>query len=239
MIRKVLLVAAAVAMPVGIIAASGTAGAGGPKPVTDVVTAPATASCTVSGGTLTFAHPIGIAVPGGYVPPAKNKGNKIAVAGVNLSCTSSAVSGTFTGVASGKVTTTNPTETAATFYSCTNLTGISPQPGGTVVGSLKVTWTAPVGQKFSSKSSKIAVTSIGGGTATLGGDTYGSFTIPGNPGTGNIVGAFPGSDTGASSTVVAYTSQDEVALTNECVSTSGLGSVTLGSGTTAGSGSLQ
>jgi hypothetical protein len=237
MIRKLLLVAAAVAMPMGIIAASGTAGA---KPVTDAVGAPATASCTVTGGSLTFKYAIGIQVPGGYAAPTKNKGNQIAVAGVDLSCTSSAVpQGTFTGVASGKVTTANTSESAATFYSCTNLQGISPQAGGTLTGKLKVTWTAPTNVKFSSKASTIGVASILGGTKTISGDSYGSFTIPGNAGTGSIVGAFPGSDGGASSTVTAYTAQDETALTTQCVSLGGLKTVSLGSGAEAGSANLQ
>src|ERR1700693_4949617 len=114
MIRKMLLIAAAVAMPVGVIAA--TAGTASAAKVVDQTGPPATASCTSSGGTLTFKYPIGLA-GGSYVFPVKNKGNQIKVAGVTLSCTSSAVSqGSFTGVLSGKIKTANPGETPAQEY---------------------------------------------------------------------------------------------------------------------------
>lgn len=224
MIRKTLLIAAAVAMPLGIIAAAGgTAFAGS---VSDPTGLPATASCTLSGGTLTFKYGIGLG--GAYVFPTKNKGNQIAVAGVNLSCTSSAVSGTFTGVASGKIKTANTSETATAFYSCTALTGVTPGPGGSVSGSLKVKWAAPAGQKFAGgKKTTIAVTSILGG---VNGGGYGTFTIPGNPGTGSIIGSFPGSDGGASSTTTSQTSVTEGTLAGDCTQAGGLKTITLSSG---------
>jgi hypothetical protein len=229
--KKLLLMAAIVALPVGVVAATaGTASAGG---VSDPTGAPATASCTLSGGSLSFKVPIGIVTTGGYQAPAKNKGNQIKVAGVTLTCTSSVVSGSFTGVAAGKIKTTNPSETPAQFYSCTSLEGVSPGPGGTLSGSLKVKWTPPVGQKFAGgKKSTIGVTSILGG---VNGSGDGTFTIPGNAGTGSITGSFPGSDAGASSTSTDATAQSEGTLAGECTSTGGLGTITLGSGT----GSLQ
>jgi len=226
MIRKLLLIAAAVAMPVGIIAASaGTASAKGVT--TDAVGAPATASCTTSGGTLTFKTPLGLA-GGSYVFPTKNKGNQITVAGVTFSCTSSAVSGTFSGTLSGKIKTTNPSDTAAQEYSCTALSGVSPAAGGTLAGTLKIKYTAPAGQKFSEKDSSIAVTSILGG---VNGSGDGTFTIPGNPGTGSISGAFPGSDAGASSTSTDATAASEATLATDCQTAPGLGTIALGSGT--------
>lgn len=229
MIRKMLMVAAAVAMPVGVIAA--TAGTASAKPVTDSV-AGATATCTTSGGTIGFHYAIGVAVPGGYVPPAKNKGQKITISGVDLSCTSSAVAGTFTGVASGKLASTNPGESAADFYSAASIEGNDPSAGGTLSGSLKVAWTAPPNQKFSSKDSVITIHSTVGGTTTIGGDTYGSFTIPGTT-PSSISGAFGGSDSGASSTTFAPTAQDEAALTVEATGAGGISTITLGSGSAA------
>jgi hypothetical protein len=226
MIRKLLLIAAAVAMPVGFIAATaGTASAG---KVIDPTLAPATANCTLSGGSLTFKVPIGIVTAGGYQAPAKNKGNQIKIAGVTLTCTSSVVTGSFTGTASGKIKTTHVGQDPATFYSCTGLLGVSPQPGATLSGSLKVKWSPPVGQKFASSKSVIGISSVSGG---VDGGGHGTFTIPGNPGTGSITGSFPGGDAGASSISTTATADTEGQLATQCSSTGGLSTVNLGSGT--------
>jgi hypothetical protein len=226
MLRKMLLIAAAVAMPVGVIAV--TAGTASAAKVTDQTGAPAAASCTTSGGTLTFKVPIGIVTPGGYQAPLKNKGNQIKVAGVNLNCTSSAVTGPFTGVLSGKIKTGNPADTPTMEYSCTALVGVSPQPGGFLTGALKIKWAAPAGTKFSEKKSALVVSSILGGVNMAG---QGTFTIPGNPGTGSISGGFPGSDAGASSTSTDATADTEATLANDCSGTTGLSTINLGSGT--------
>ena len=153
------------------------------------------------------------------------------MAGVTLTCTSSAVTGSFTGVAKGKIKTTDPSETPAQFYSCTGLLGVSPQPGGTLAGSLSVKWSPPLSpkQKFSAgKKTTIGITSIAGGVNMAG---QGTFTIPGNPGTGSLTGSFPGSDAGASSTSTDATADTEGTLANQCSSTAGLGTINLGSGT--------
>jgi hypothetical protein len=226
MIRKLLLIAAAVAMPVGFIATTaGTASAG---KVIDPTLAPATASCTSSGGSLTFKVPIGIVTPGGYVAPAKNKGNQIKVAGVTLTCTSSVVAGSFTGTASGKIKTTHVGQDPATFYSCVGLLGVSPQPGATLSGSLKIKWSPPVGQKFASSKSVSSITSVLGG---VDGGGHGTFTIPGNPGTGFISGSFPGSDAGASSSSTSATALTEAQLAPLCEAAGGVTTINLGSGT--------
>jgi hypothetical protein len=226
MIRKLLLIATAVAMPVGFIAATaGTASAG---KVVDATLAPATASCTSSGGTLTFKVPIGIVTPGGYVAPAKNKGNQIKIAGVTLTCTSSAVAGTFTGTASGKIKTTHVGEDPATFYSCIALVGVDPAPGATLSGSLKIKWSPPVGQKFASSKSVVGISSVLGG---VNGGGNGTFTIPGNPGTGSISDSFPGSDAGASSSATTATALTEAQLATLCSAAGGVSTIALGSGT--------
>jgi hypothetical protein len=224
MIRKLLLIAVAVAMPVSVIAAS--AGTASAKPIKDTTGAPSTASCTTSGGTLTFKTPLGLS-GGTYVFPTKNKGNQITVAGVTFSCTSSAVSGAFTGTLSGKIKTTNPGDTPAQEYSCTSLSGVSPAAGGTLTGTLKIKFTAPSGQTFSEKTSTIPVTSILGG---VNGSGDGTFTIPGT-GSGSISGAFPGSDAGASSTSTDATAANEATLAGDCQTAPGLGTIALGSGT--------
>jgi hypothetical protein len=212
-------------------AGSTTAGTASAKTVTDETGAPATASCTSSGGSLTFKTAIGIVTAGGYTAPTKNKGNQITVAGVTLTCTSSAVpQGSFTGTVSGKIKTTNPTETATQFYSCTALSGVSPSAGGTLNGSLKISWHAPAGVKFSAKTTTNAITSTLGG---VNGSGDGTFTIPGNPGTGSIVGGFPGSDGGASGTSTTATSDTETQLATQCEASGGLKTIGLGAGTSS------
>ena len=229
MIRKMLMVAAAVAMPVGVIAA--TAGTASAKPVTDTV-AGATATCTTSGGTIGFHYAIGVARPGRVRSPGQEQGaeDHDQRSGPVLHLVGGR--GTFTGVASGKLASTNPGESAADFYSAASIEGNDPSAGGTLSGSLKVAWTAPPNQKFSSKDSVITIHSTVGGTTTIGGDTYGSFTIPGTT-PSSISGAFGGSDSGASSTTFAPTAQDEAALTVEATGAGGISTITLGSGSAA------
>jgi hypothetical protein len=226
MLRKMLLIAAAVAMPVGVVAA--TAGTAAAAKVIDATGPPATASCTTSGGSLSFKVPIGIVTAGGYTAPTKNKGQQIKVAGVVLTCTSSAVSGTFTGTISGKIKTTNPTDTPAQEYSCTGLLGVSPAPDATLAGTLKVKWAVPGGQKFAGGTKTgIIVSSILGG---VNGGGQGTFTIPGNPGTGSLTGSFPGSDAGASSTSTDATADTEGQLAGLCTASGGVATIPLGSG---------
>jgi hypothetical protein len=229
MIRKMLLVAAAVAMPIGIIA--GTAGvASAHGSVTDTTTG-VDATCTSTGGTISFKTAIGVANGSGYVYPTKNKGQKIKITGVNLTCTSPAVSGTFTGVASGKLLSLNPTELPAVFYSAATILGNDPAAGGSLSGTLKIKWTPPPGQKFSDKVTINTINSVVGGIDTIGGDSYGSFAIPGST-PGSLSGAFAGTDNGATATSFEVTAQDETALTTEATTT-GISSLPLASGTAA------
>jgi len=65
----------------------------------------------------------------------------------------------------------------------------------------------------------------------VNGGGQGTFTIPGNPGTGSISGGFPGSDAGASSTSTDATADTEATLASDCSSTAGLSTINLGSGT--------
>jgi hypothetical protein len=220
------MVIAALAISSGTIAATATVAAA--KVTKDSVGAPATASCTSSGGTLTFKYPIGLG--SAYTPPAKNKGNQITVSGITETCTSSAVSGTFTGTVSGKIKTANKSESPATFYSCTSLEGVSPGPGGSLKGKLTIKWAAPAGQKFSPSKTKTAVSSVLGGTNASG---QGTFTIPGVAGTGSVSGAFPGSDGGASSSSTTATQDTETQLAAQCETASGLGTIALGSGSSS------
>ena len=149
---------------------------------------------------------------------------------MNLTCTSAAVSGSFTGVASGKLLSTNPSQDPATFYSAASILGNDPAPGGTLSGTLKIKWTAPVNQKFSDKKSAITINSVVGGVTAIGADIYGSFAIPGTT-PGSTAGAFGGTDSGASTTQFVPTAQDETALTAEATSAAGIATIALGNGT--------
>jgi hypothetical protein len=132
-------------------------------------------------------------------------------------------------VAKGKITTTNPSDTPAQEYSCTGLVGVSPAPGGTLSGSLKIKWSPPAGQKFAGgKKTLNTITSIKGGVDGTG---HGTFTIPGNPGTGSLSGSFPGGDAGASGTSTDATADTEATLAAQCQSAAGLSTINLGSGT--------
>jgi hypothetical protein len=230
MVRRILLLAVAGTMSLGFIVAS--AGSASAKGVVDWNFAPATASCTLSGGALIFKTPIGIVTPGGYAAPVRNKGNTITVAGVTLNCTSSLVpQGSFSGVLSGKIKTISVTDTPAQQYSCTDLTGVSPGPGGLMFGSLKIKWSAPGGVKFVQKKTVLQANSVLGG---VNGASEGTFIIPGDP--GNIIndftiGGFPGNDVGVSSTLTDATAQTETTLASDCTSPAGLGTISLGTGT--------
>ena len=146
-----------------------------------------------------------------------------------LTCTSSAVSGTFTGTVSGKIKTANPGESAATFYGCTTLLGVTPGPGGTQSGSLKIAWSPPAGQKFGG--GKKSLTSVSSTLGGVNGSGQATFTIPGHPGTGSVTGSFPGADAGASATSTDATVDNEAQLGAQCTTAAGLGTIALGTGT--------
>ncbi len=89
MIRKMLLVAAAIAMPVGVVAITGgTAGAGSPTPPDPAVT------CTVS-ATVTFAPP-GISKPGSITTSKTTTSSTSTTTFGGTGCTGSAPANTIT-----------------------------------------------------------------------------------------------------------------------------------------------
>jgi len=65
----------------------------------------------------------------------------------------------------------------------------------------------------------------------VNGGGQGTFTIPGNPGTGFIRGSFPGTDAGASSSSTTATLDTETQLASQCMAAGGLTTIALGSGT--------
>jgi len=160
--KKLLLTAAAVAMPLGLVAGTaGIAGAGGPK--TDVTHA--TITCTTVTGGLKFAPALTSA---GGSP--LNTSVKLALSG----CTVSGVAGVTVskGGGAGVLHSANNSATA--------LTGTT-----TVTGQITVKWASNV--KLTSKSSTLTVTattggvsgsyafiSVGAGQATVSGDFAGT-----------------------------------------------------------------
>ena len=146
---------------------------------------------------------------------------------MTLTCTSSAVVGTFTGSASGTISQTSST------YILTGISGLSSD-----VGSLTVKWKAPAGQKFSSKTSVLSFVDVFGGTGACvanPSDTCGTFTVPAGVANGGhaatVTGAFTGTDGGATSSTTSSTVQDEATLTSEGVGKKGVTKLTLASGT--------
>ncbi len=196
------------------------------------VGAPATASCTASGGKDVFEYPVGI--PGSsssYVPPSVNNGQVITVDHIHLSCTSPQVPHqTFDGTARGIVTITDPSDSPSQFYNCGYYTNDIPPAGGTLKGKLTVTWTSPVhGVTFVPNTSMVKYDSVVIGTTTVSGTEYETYSFPG-PGTVSVSGAFPGTDSGGTSTMTNLSQDTWTELDAACYTVPGVGAIHLASG---------
>ena len=204
MIRKLLVVAAAIAMPVSIVAVSGgMAGASNPR-----TAASDSISCSKITGTLTFSP-------------------KLTAAGYKSGKISTKVSGTLTGckvTGSTKITVTKGVVTGTLVGAagtstkpagkCTGLSG-----NGVETGNLTTKWTANV----STPNSVLGVKSDLGGTTGSGSTERGTFTIPGST-KGTASGSFLGANHGASDKSVAETTITPSAIISSCVK-SGLSSL--------------
>ena len=188
MIRKLLVVAAAIALPVSVVAVSGaTAGAAkGPSAKTD------TAVCTGLSGTVTFSMPLTNA---GYT-----SGVEVGTLSGSLSgCTASgtfpvtisgaSVSGTFSGKAGSAKHPSGQ---------CTGLLGTTKQKG-----SVTTTWN-------SSPSVPTTVLGVKTVTGAVSGSNA-SFTV-----NGSYKGSFGGSDKGKTSVTKAQTVETVSTLAAEC-----------------------
>jgi len=179
MIRKLLVIAAAIAMPVSIVAVSGgMANASSPHTVgTDKVT------CKDLTGTLTFSPKLDKA---GYKSGSITTTVSASVSGCTVTggTAETGVTGKVTGTLKGAAgTSTKPSG------KCTGVSGV-----GTEIGTLKITWKATPAIGTSS----LPVKNDLGGTNTKG---YGTFTIPGT-GTATGTGSFAGgSDKSVAQTV--------------------------------------
>jgi len=203
MIRKLLVVAAAIAMPVSAIAVTGgLANASSPhSAASDSIV------CKDISGTVTFSP---VEDKTGYT----NQAIKSTVAARLTGCT---VSGSTheavtLGVVSGSLTGTKGT-VAKPAGKCSSLVGSS-----TDSGTLSTKWSA----KPAVANSVLTVKSVSGGTH----GSNGTFTIPGSI-KGSAIGSFVGTDKGAKDKSVAQTKDTVTQLLAACNGAGGLKTLTI------------
>jgi hypothetical protein len=196
MIRKMLVIAAAIAMPVSVIAASGgVAGAAttGPAAADSII-------CTAITGTLHFNHPLNDTgyTSGTIVTTVSASLSKCTVKGSTKETVSKGtVTGTLTSVAGTK---------AKPVGKCTSLVGSASE-----TGTLSTAWAAT--PSLSAYPSKISVKSDTGGTHS----GHGTFTIPGGVANGPATGSFGGAaKTGSADKTVAQTTLTTSAILTAC-----------------------
>jgi hypothetical protein len=197
--KKLWMVAAAAAMPVGLIATAGTAGAGKPNPV-DV--SHATITCTSVTGVAKFAPSL---IIGGTKP--ENINVKLALGG----CTVSGVAGVTITAGKGAGVLHAPTNNATALGGTTSVTG-----------HVNISWKSS--PKLTFKMSTVDVTAVTGGVP---GDGYASLSIL--AGNASVSNDFAGTDNGATSTMYAETTQTTATLGTEATPPSkGIKSINLG-----------
>lgn len=212
MIRKMLVVAAAVAMPVSVIAATtGPAVAATPK----VDATHYTVTCGAIAATASFKPALTLA---GVVTPTLETTKIKGTAG---SCVATPSTGG-TPITISKATITGTLTNAASNLDCGGLATAT-----TEAGSLTVKWkTSPA---LTATSSTATPTSVMGAVGADGNATFGiSFS--------GVSGPFQGTDSGTSSTNDAETTTSAGAILGTCGSKSGLKSIKIVADTNAGSG---
>ena len=187
MFRKMLVVAAAIAMPVSIIAVSGgIAGASNPhagSATTDTV------SCTKIAGTVKFSPALTLK---GYT-------SGVTTTTVTATLTGCTAKGTFADkITSGAVTGTIKS-TKGKGGTCGGLTATSITDAGTLTTKWKASAATP--------NSGLGIKSIAGGVKS----SHGTFTIPGKV-KGTASGSFQGANKGASDKTVAQTTDTTSAV---------------------------
>jgi hypothetical protein len=201
MLRKLLVLTAAIAMPISVVAvSSGVAGAKGKAPTA----ATDTAQCTGIAATVTFSLPLTSA---GYPT------------GTETTTVSGSLSGCTAAGAFGPVTISG----ASVSGSFAGKAGSAKHPAGTCggllgatkeKGSISVAWSSSPGVPATTVSLKSAT----GGVAA---DGNASFTVA-----GKYKGSFGGADKGKTSSITAETTQSSGTLGAEC-SGSGISSINI------------
>ena len=200
MLRKVLIVAAAVAMPVSFIAAT----AGPAAAVVKVDATHYTVSCT------------GIAASASFKPALTNGGGPVSneatkIKGKASGCTATPTSGG-TPVTVSSASITGTINDATSDHSCGGLATAT-----TETGSLKIKWkTSPA---LTSNTSVVNPSSVSGG---VGGDGHATFSITFGAATS---GPFQGTDNGTSSSTNAETTTTIGQILTSCGKTAGLKSI--------------
>ncbi len=200
MIRRMVVIAAAIALPVSVVAATGSmAGAGAPK----IDATHNTVTCTGVSGTVKFSPPITTNESAG----TETTSIKATLTG----CTSNATGLTvLSGSAKGSISSTH---TAGT-NGCTALAG-----NNTENGTLTTKWKSS--PKLSSGSSVVTVHSVMG---SIGSNGNATFHIPGStPSSGT--GSFSGTDNGASDATSAQTTTSASSILATCETAKGLKSI--------------
>ncbi len=197
MIRKLLLVAAATAMPIGLITATGGMASAATSPVNATK---ATVKCTGITGTATFS-------------PAVTSSE---TAGSGTTSIKATLTGCTTNdkvkVTGAKVSGSLKTTRTAGENGCVALAG-----NNAAAGKLTTTWTTS--PKLASPTSTIAVASIAG---SVGSDGNATFTIPGSTPNGKPSGSFQGKNHGASDSTTAQSTASAASILSTCDSSKGL-----------------
>ena len=198
MLRKLLLVAAATAMPIGFIAASG--GLASARPAPPVNATPASVTCTGISGSAKFS-------PAMTSDETAGSGTTTIKAALTGCTTNDGV--TVTGAKVAGVLTSTST---AGENGCAALAGSSSD-----TGNLTTTWkTTP---KLVTKTSTIDVKSIAG---SIGSDGNATFNIPGSTPNGAASGSFQGTNGGASERTAAQTTTSAASILTTCEGKKGL-----------------
>ncbi|MGD0394623.1 MAG: hypothetical protein ABSC41_18495 [Acidimicrobiales bacterium] len=200
MIRKLLVVAAAIAMPVSVVAVSGgLAGASNPHTAgTDTIT------CKTLKGTVSFSPALTLK---GYTSGVTTTTVKTTLSGCTVKgSTKEKVTG---GTASGTIKSTK-----GKGGTCGGLTAASITDAGT----LTTKWTATP----AAAPSVLNIKSVAGAVKS----SHGTFTIPGKV-KGTATGSFLGTNKGASDKTVAQTTETTTALATACASSAGLKSLAI------------
>jgi hypothetical protein len=206
MIRKLLLVAAATALPLGFIAATG----GVASAKTTVNVANDSVTCADVSGTVTFSPPLTLSGTTDHSQTTTVTASlkKCTVTGANpAKITKATVSGTIV----------DPSTTG----SCTGLAGAS-----TVSGSLTTTWSSKDILTPGDTSTTTFNQDVGS-TYTKGKNSYGLFEIPGAGGIIGVSGDFTGSNGGATSSIEAQTKDTDAEIATQCEAPGGLSSLTI------------
>jgi hypothetical protein len=202
MIRKLLLVAAATAMPIGLVATSGGMASAAKAPPVNATTA--TVTCTGITGSAKFSP---------AVTTNETAGNSTVSIKASLTgCTTS----DGVKVTGAKVSGALTTPRTAGENGCVALAGNTSDKG-----TLTTKWkTTP---KLVTPSSAIAVTSIAG---SVGSNGHATFKIPGTTPNGTASGSFQGSNHGAGDTTTAQSTATAAAILTTCEGKTGLKSFT-------------